>query len=494
MRYEFEKAQADGYNYNFWKLFIFSFCISAIAYGVFIRMHFSLDSYSVYFEENADIHIKNARYVNYIIGTLLLKWGMNPVVYQCLFSGVLIISIAWCIARLTFFMNSIINCENSRGRLFYINIIISLGFINVFLVEWFLYPEITLYYSLSVVFSVEAALILLKGQTLKNYIVSFVLLEFSLFSYQAAMPIFMIIYLSYLLLENDFFLKKKEITSAIGGILVGFLGSLSVIILQKAIDIGESRTASLNLKHIFFNLKQLFVFQKNLWTNQLGFLPCFLVLLLIILALFFLLITLKKKRKFYTILTLIIGYSIIFAPHIVSQKLWLPERTIVAYWCFISVIGLMLLQIAVRYNIVHLIGIGFIVILFVNISSIWGISRNHFQSNQKDYQYALEIQKVIEDYERDYNIVVTQIATCRDQAFEFSYPEIEYVYCDTNTKCFSVDWGDVTAINYYNSEHYEKIAMDEEIYKKHFEGKDWKMFNSSEQMIFVEEKLYLCFY
>ena len=154
----------------------------------------------------------------------------------------------------------------------------------------------------------------------------------------------------------------------------------------------------------------------------------------------------------------------------------------------------MLLQIAVRYNIVHLIGIGFIVILFVNISSIWGISRNHFQSNQKDYQYALEIQKVIEDYERDYNIVVTQIATCRDQAFEFSYPEIEYVYCDTNTKCFSVDWGDVTAINYYNSEHYEKIAMDEEIYKKHFEGKDWKMFNSSEQMIFVEEKLYLCFY
>lgn len=46
-----------------------------LTYGMFLRMHYSLDSYASFYESNADMQLQSARYLHYLIGTLLLKWG-----------------------------------------------------------------------------------------------------------------------------------------------------------------------------------------------------------------------------------------------------------------------------------------------------------------------------------------------------------------------------------------------------------------------------------
>ena len=482
---------------NFWRLLVISLCLTGIAYGIFLRMHYSLDSYSVYFEKNADIHIKNARYLNYILGSILLKFNINTVVYQSLFTSVLIIGIAWSITRLTYFCDVLLNPNDILFKRILIFIMISLGFINVFMIEWFLYPEITLYYSLSLFFAVEAVLVLIKKQIFKNYLISFALLELSLFSYQAAMPVFVIFYLSCLILKCNFNVKKNEIVAGIGGIGVGFFGSISVIVFQKIANIGDSRTASLGLWRILSNIKQLVVFQKQLWFDQMGFLPEFFLVVLILMVVAILFKSLKKNtfsNIFFIVVILVINYLIIFAPHLVSEALWLPERTIVAFWCFIATIGLMAMQLNENKGDEYFLGFCFFCILTINIIGIQRIFDNHIRSNEKDQQYVVEIQEKIEDYEKHNNVEITSIATCRDEVYEYCYPDIKYVYCDTNTKCFSVDWGDVTAINYFTFENYKKVNMDKNVYEKYFKGKNWDSFNSSEQMVFVGDTLYLCFY
>ena len=478
----------------FYEILICSGIAVLLAYGIFVRMHYSVDTYSVFFEDNANIQLQNSRYLNFLIGSLFIELNINPVLYQCLFTVILILSLSWCTARGTYWVNSMINSNNDLKLRIIIWFIILVMFINVFVLEWFLYPEITLYYAIAILFAVEASMSILKNQTLKSYMLSFILLIMSLFSYQAVMPVFIIFYLSCVILDRN---MQEKVKAVFGGILVGALGSLSLIIIQKVFHIEGSRTASLSLKNIFENMYILLMFQKKLWINQMGlFLKYVLIgFILVIIAILFVKkrnIILKNIVQFLMIL--IINYCIIFMPHLVSSSLWLAERTLVAFWVFISSIGIMAIWLVKDDNERYVIGAIYAVIVVLNIIFIWKIGINHFQSNFEDYQYVCQIEEKIEEYERTSGVDVKNIATCQDENFQYSYSDIRYIYCDTNVKCFSVQWGDVAAINYYTGSNYKKIDMNNEIFEKYFKDKDWNAFYPDEQLIFVDDTLYICFY
>ena len=477
----------------FFTILIGSIIVALFTYGIFIRMHYSVDTYSVFFEDNANIQLLNSRYLNFVIGSLLINLGINPVIYQCLFTVILILSLSWCMVRTTYCVDAIINFNNDSILRVIIWLIVSVAFINVFVLEWFLYPEITLYYSIAILFAVEAAMIIRKNQTLKNYILAFCFLMIALFSYQAVMPVFIIVYLTYVVIDHDIQYKMKAI---FGGILVGALGSIFLIIIQKVFYIGGSRTANLSLKSIIENIHELLVFQKDLWINQMGFfLEYSLILVIILIAVLFCYykrLTLKNIVKIVMILA--INYCIIFMPHLVSSNLWLAQRTLVAFWAFISSIGIIAIWVLRDDRGKYALGLMYAFIVLLNIGFIWEIGNNHFYSNAKDYQYICKIEETIDQYERESGIEVKKISTCQDKNFRYSYSDVKYVYCDTNVKCFSVPWGDVTAINYYTESNYMKVDMDDEIFNRNFKDKDWDMFYPSEQMVFDNDTLYICFY
>ncbi len=474
-----------------------SVLIVFFSYGIFLRMHYSVDSYMTFYETNANIHLKQSRYLNYCVETLLLHFDINPVVYQALFTTILIGSLGWCIARLTSYAQSMMNPDNRPGLRCLTWVVVSVSFINVFILEWFLYPEITLYYSCAIVCAVEAVIVLSKGLRLINYLLAFFFIMLSLFSYQAALSVFVIYFLTFSLIKNKFQLNRQFFKETGTGLSVGLLGSILLIICQKLLDAGGGRDANLELGHIVLNAWNLLCFQNKLWMNQLGFWPPFVLIVVSSIISIFLIFRIRKVCAWWGVWgiggILFINYGIIFAPHLFTQKLWLAQRTIVGFWSFLSSIGLLLCAISEKRQekIIHVSG--FLVILAINVILIWQIGGNHFRSNKGDYQYICEIQTMIENYERSSGNKISYISICRDSAFQYSYPDIDYVYGDTNTRCFSVDWGTISAINYYTARNYQKKPMDSQIYNQYFADKDWNAF-SEEQFVFLGNTLFLCIY
>lgn len=469
-----------------------------LTYGMFLRMHYSLDSYASFYESNADMQLQSARYLHYLIGTLLLKWGINRVVYQALFTMVLIFSLSWVTARLTELINSIINSEKRVVKgLIWLSIVI--GVANVFLLEWFLYPETTLFYSCAMVFAIEAVLAAVEKTGLRRYILSLSFLLLSLFSYQAAMPVFMIYYLTVILVSNHFEATKKAIRESLTGIGIGFTGSVILVLIQKMVAAG-GREANLDIKNIINNVKVLLVYQKDIWKDQLGFWPKYVLFFLSVLLLIIIMIQVKKHTNYkafcFLLLILCINYAIVFAPHLITKELWLAERTVVGFWSFVSSLCLLVTFIVDKYQnkIRFYVFVGLVLMVGINMVYIWKIGYNHIKSNENDRDYIAAIQEAIEDYERDHGVEIRNIATCKDDNFEYVYPGIKYARYDTNVKCFCVDWGDVTALNYYTGRNYQKVEMDESIYHSFFEGRDWNSFNALEQIIFQGNTVYICFY
>ena len=487
---------------GFCRLYLASFAVTLLAFFIFLPMHYSVDSYSVFFEKTAYIHLKQSRYLNYFIGELLLHFGINTVKIQSILTLILILSISYCIARIS---NYIISFEKesyiSQTKCCSIWLNILIGFINVFILEFFLYPEITLYFSIALISATEAVLILVSKKGFFWYSIAFILVNVSLFSYQATLPMILIYFIGITIIKNEFNLSVSTFRKIFIGILPPFLSCVLLLLLQKLFHFGGDRDASLNMWHLLANAKEILFFQKNLLIDQLGFWPSYILLIILCFFIVYILISVYKNKSsvksvVYMFVIIVFQYAIIFAPHLLTRELWLAERTLIGFWTFISVVGLYIYYTQSHIShprqkaLVYIFGF----ILFVNICSIWIIGKNHIQSNREDYQYVQEIQKSIDIYERQSGNEVKYIATCKDQSFQYSYPDIKYVYGDTNTKCFSVDWGDVTAINYYTGKDYMKISMDQSVYDQYFANRDWNEFIEDEQMVFKDEYLYLCLY
>lgn len=118
------------------------------------------------------------------------------------------------------------------------------------------------------------------------------------------------------------------------------------------------------------------------------------------------------------------------------------------------------------------------------------IAANHIAINRLDQSYALTIQSAIEEYESSSGYTVKYIAAENDIYPTWSYPGIEFVVFDTNTRAFVVDWADVELLNYYTGHDYIKVPMDNEVFNEYFRDKNWDEFNSGEQLIFEKETMY----
>jgi len=283
-------------------------------------------------------------------------------------------------------------------------------------------------------------------------------------------------------------------------IVIGFAGSVILVLMQKLVAAGGTRDASLNIKNIVNNAKALLVYQKDIWKDQLGFWQKYVFAVLSVLLLIIIIIQVKKHANYKSLglllFALSVSYTIVFAPHLITKELWLAERTVVGFWSFVSSLCLLLTVIVNKYQnkIRFYVLVGLVLVVGINMVYIWKIGYNHIKSNENDRGYIAAIQGAIQDYERNYGVEIQNIATCKDNNFQYVYPDVKYARYDTNTKCFCVDWGDVTALNYYTGRNYQKVEMDESIYHSFFEGRDWNSFNALEQIIFQGNTVYICFY
>ncbi|MBR9953845.1 glucosyltransferase domain-containing protein [Eubacteriaceae bacterium Marseille-Q4139] len=488
-------AKKTPINYG---VLIFSFLVVFVSFGMFLNLHFSVDSYSVYYNEDPDIQIRNARYLNYIVTLLLNNIQFNLVSNQKILTFSLIISISLCIYFLTGLIAKALNKRNKKCNLYWLALSISISFCNTFILEWFLYPETTLFYAISLLLCMVAIFVWIKNTRLINLMISITLLTMSLFCYQATFAFFGIFVFLYLCLKENFNFNKTNNKIILKTIFVMGISCLFLLISQKFLTrTSEARVASLSLNNLLSNTKQLLKLQFHLLYNGNGFFPPLVLTVSMITlggVMYWILIKDEKvslKKLLYFSFFSLLFYAIIFTPHLVSQNLWFAPRTMVAFFSafsFLAIISFAYSKNSSGKNVYIVIMI--LVMLTANIFTIHTIGLNHFISNYLDKKTALEIQEQIQQYEKETTINIKKIGTTFDSNPSYSYPGISFVKYDTNTKCYCVDWGDVNAINYYNNTAYEKVVFDSSLVGFLPDRKNWDTFIPEEQLIFVNDTLY----
>ncbi len=486
-------------------IFLINLFIITITYGMFIKDHFSVDSYNLIYDTTAKHFLISGRIYTYILTLLFYKFNINLTLNQSVFSVILIFCISISTTVLLKIIIRYINKINIK-KLIMIDMAILISFINVFFLEWFLYPESTFFFGIGLVLAITAIYIVINSRNFLHIMLSFILLMISMGIYQANLSIFIIYSLTICLLKNNFDFNKKMVNQGMIILLIGMLNSILNMLVLKLIYIlnlapKSERAPSIDLNIIKENILGILKQQLSILNNACDLLPKFSVLffmIIIFIQLIYSVIKNRNNKKSIVLLisVIFINYSIIFAPHIFTSILWLAQRTLIGFFVFLSSIIVIIIFYSCEKNRIfnNVLLISLVLFLTLNLIQIQNIGVNHISSNKIDQEYAEIINKEIEKYEKENNLEVKYIATKNDINPTFNYNSVEYTLYDTNVRAYVTPWADVNMINYFGGKKYKKIDMNTEIYDKYFKDKDWEYFNPKEQFIFKGDTLYLMLY
>ena len=485
-------------------VWMINFFVIFCCYGVFLQKHFSVDSYSIIYDNSGKQYLMQGRVVSYILNLILNKFNINTTLNQQALTFSLILCISLSVTILIDIIYRIWENKNFINILA-INVLVLISFLNVFLLEWYLYPEITLFLAIGLITTVMGILTLSISDNLLNSIISFIFILISMEIYQANLGIFIIYSLIICFIKNKGDLNKKSIFSSIKILLIGGITSIiNIFILKYLVYTGiaprSDRDPTLNFELIKNNFYGILQDQKNIWINTYDFLPKY-VLTIYFMAIVILIIysikkkNLNKKTFIYLVCISIISYLIIFVPHLFTNDLWIAQRTIISFFILLTFGGLVALFFNnndVNKNLVLIIvSVFFLIINYIYIQSI---ASNHIASNKIDQQFSVIINNEIEKYEKENNIKINNIAAQNDIEPTYHYKNIKYCIYDTNVRAFVTPWANVNMINYYSNNNYNKVEMDSEIYNQYFKSKNWDEFIPEEQMVFKGDTLYLIIY
>ena len=115
---------------------------------------------------------------------------------------------------------------------------------------------------------------------------------------------------------------------------------------------------------------------------------------------------------------------------------------------------------------------------------------NHFVSNTLDETYTNMVYQEILQYEETTGIQVKKLAVGNDAYAPNHYNNVSYTSEQINERVV----GQVTSslMTVIAGRYFEPAEIDEEVYKRYFEGKDWDYFDLSQQLIIEGDTAYWC--
>lgn len=487
------------HNKKFIKLFILNFIIILCCYSSMLFDHFGNDSYAVYEDVDGYAALVAGRLVFWLFFELCNLIGFNPVQNQIYTTLFLIITLAYFTTTLVNHFNDKVNKENNFWIFALCEISFLIGVVNVFVLEWFLFPEVDLIYSLSLLGGLWS--INESTNSDKRTIVAVIALFFTLNCYEAAFPIFLIVVMLDLVVESNFRVSIDSVKSLMRYLFIsGTAAVLKILELKIIKSLGFVRSdfvSGFNAELIWRNMIEIINSQIELWTNAFGFLPnniCIVVGLFLLLLLINCFKTLKLSLIdiIYMLIIFCGCYISIFVLKIFNTPIWLAPRSIVGFFMFFSIVAVVVASLnksSLKLEKSLLIVLS--LFLFVNFIQIQDISHNHYKKTACDYYEAIAINTYIEKYEIENNTLITKIATKLDSNPTWTFPIIDYSRFDTNVRAFAKEWNDVTCLNYYTNRAYKKVEFIEELYP---DGYDWNELNLDEQLKFVDDTAYLIIY
>lgn len=479
--------------------FYMALFLTLIFFGLFVKMDFATDTYSVLGSDPREIFdhfMLSGRFITAFCWETVNILNFND-------NLIYILSYIMAIICTTLSIYELFKMINEKIKNDYLSLVIStITIINPFSIELFMYIEkgiLTLAVLLSVL-AIKEFTRFLDGNK-KSLIFMEIYMLIAVFCYQGVVGIFIAISVVYVVLYSRSVKEfiKNNIIILLGYGLPAVINFLTVRLAFINDRVNGKIILSESIEKIINGTKSML--------NTYGILPkgFFLILLVLMIALTLFIIIFNKEKiskKIIKILGLfyviIANLGITIAPQIMqnTSSIWFVPRSTYPFASLIGIIAIYILlctnkffiknKIKLRNICVISISIFLIIIQFYRFNEI---ELDHYNLNYLDKLNSMQIGQKIKEYEEKNGKKVKYICIYQDQNVSYTYNGLIAIG-DINITGFYPDWSIVNMINYFNNLNLEEKEKDSMI-EIQFLQKDWNNY-SDEQLIFKDDTLHYC--
>ena len=480
-----------------WKGLINRYIVNAavlvIAWGGMFRRSFNCDTlaHMVNTEQDMAIMMSHGRYLVALQDWLLYQVGLSTTTHTGItaMAEVVLLALAVCILQHCF------EVKIGKPSGIYENLawifISSLFFSNVLFAESFMFGECALMFGMAYLLAAAG----IWAFTGKRYGLALLLFLLSTMEYQAAVIYAAIVLSAWIFIDSECRITVRtilmEIVCGLMTIGSGVLNIISLSLLAKlglVMEAGRSADIRNLTEKAAICLRDL----GQILVDSRGLLPkiC-LPLLMLCIAAGAVIWKFWKEKRFYAIAYYILLVAGMLAMVYILSMTQYDTRTYPRFiWTF-YVVQAMLFLIAFwimskkgREVLCYICGAYLLIqILFCNI-----IVSNHMVSNTLDKTYAMMVYEKIVEYEEETGQEVKKLAVANDIDCPFSYNNVYYKTDQINERALGTVSN--TMVNIVSGRNFEKIPMDETVFRTYFADQNWDYFDASEQLVIIGDTAY----
>lgn len=486
-------------------LLLFNFIFIMLCNMSNLQFRLSVDGYAkLVYNNNHAFYLKDARVLSALLN-IIFRW-LPAVKFQKFYFFVFIASISLCINIFISICAKFIKIDSLK-KLLFIDLAFVFGFVNTLMQEYSLFPEDYLAYGTGLILiCMSIKSFFLENSLKKRAILTSLYLILALFCYQLFIEAWLIFLAIFLLLKHDNCLSIEFFGDIL---LISIIFVASMFILICAIEfminrelVDSARNIIIKWKKNLFNIKSICRCIKTFFKKPIHSLVGIMIytmLSVFICEIVFLFAKLcMGKIRFIDFwwpnILLIFSVLATFGIQVFMRFVWLPPRVLTGIGFLTCALLIYLIRFIDNKHInFFILFVG--ILFFINVYFSQSIAINQYATNRIDQEQVCNICYRIRDYEDENKIKIKKIAFCQDPYPTLGYyGNTKYIAWDLNIREFLVKWGQIEIINYYAKRNFEKIDMTEDIYKKYFIGKKWDYYKPEEQLIFVDDTLYICIY
>ena len=522
---------------------LLAFILNVVAFAPLIaRRHYSVDSYHLIDDQNAPWYLQNGRYTWWRLTLTADSLGLNLVLRQRLFMAICIVGFSISLVILTASFARLGGISSFAGQCC-LCLTLSVVWINVFVLEFLLFPESAVSAAVGSIFVSLAVSLILGRRNAWLSAASLICLLIALGCYQSLVGVFLALALlggclTSLREGHEPFTRVMLRWAKVLG-MAAFGSVFNVICVRYLIHIqyiaDPGRGARLSLPTIVSNVKQVLKYQLPLLNNADGLMPKFSVTLIMLFLIALLVLSFRTRRNLpygQLACAALVTYMAVFAPHYIEKNILLTPRSNMAFWAWIAsmttVFAVSLLAsrhqpFTVRTPIepmpepdrkvevtregteafpgsgngaphaARLIAVSGVFLLFSSLCMA-DIAYDAYVSNTHDQAYALSVAQKIKEYEASTGQHVTAIAIVPDARVHVKYDSVRYQRYELNRRIMNTPYSNYQMINYLSHSNLSKIEMPRSDYRRYFAGRDWNQLDLDQQLVFSGDKAYLALY
>ncbi len=261
--------------------------------------------------------------------------------------------------------------------------------------------------------------------------------------------------------------------------------------LQGNDRISLSFEAIANKALFFIDKQKLYLSGRGYYDSKIMLYFFMLFFVILVVSLF---IYAFKKKKYLNaaiaFICVIITYCLVYVPGIITTADGV--RPLFVLYTMFFVVSCVVLACIKNNRLLTVFSALLIILLSVNIAKTVECEVNLKKMNIMDANWAQAVIADIEDYEKTQGITIENVSICSDM-----YPNGNYAGTSYLESALRIGYGRENLFILRSQEkerHFNIIQTSNEMYDQYFAGKNWDSFSGTEQIVYIEDTVYICCY